>query len=760
MCNKTNAFGAKTLKNHKHKLWFTLTELLITISILAILTTIALISFNNISSQARDSARTSDMSNLKKSFELYSVKSDKYPLPTNPSSITYSWGIVWYQWTVWENTIRALWIFSKIPVDPKFNIEYTYSILSNFKEYQIAWIVENNNQSFLKDINSKSLITQAYAADSLPQTNFRAYITWNYNWLVAKVDWLNDCASVLLPSIILSDIPSSSKLENTTSSSFVFSNDTNVPSSFKTKLSQTWSMVFYDYSSTNSGLLVYSNSKVSNTLTGSLELADKIKQLINNTNLKTLNNYKEISTTIDAKSLSLIWANIINKNIWCQKVDTATQNLAYPSFTCNTQPNIPNWTGYTLWNPQTVNQNWTYSDTPWSCTFSCNPWYAFDEIQNKCVLDQCVWDLANLNWTIKIWSTQSFTQSWIYDSIDTDNICRYECNNWYSYSGSTSKCEPNNCNSQTATIAWHTYNLPALNHSGSWTYNSSSLPITNWNITYKQTFNCNLWIISQSWSEIYNTPTCNSGYSPSWANCTDQTPPTITSVTSSSPACNTIRYTINGATDTVWLHATPYSFDGWSTWQAWNTKDVSGTSYTISTNLIKVKDSTWNIYSYASSVNGTSSSCAVNCSYTVYTPWTCSVSCWGWTYTYYYTITVPASNGWTCPVSQWQYAYTSGSCNTQACCVASYRSACPAGCNTTQYLYNTCGQIIASSTCNPAWTIMWGWSCTLYWGAIGTAIGCGPGTYNGIYYWSTWTTTSCTYGGLIMTSPTSFVCKC
>jgi len=65
-------------------------------------------------------------------------------------------------------------------------------------------------------------------------------------------------------------------------------------------------MVFYDYSSTNSGLLVYSNSKVSNTLTGSLELADKIKQLINNTNLKTLNNYKEISTTIDAKSLSLI----------------------------------------------------------------------------------------------------------------------------------------------------------------------------------------------------------------------------------------------------------------------------------------------------------------------------------------------------------------------------------------------------------------------------------------------------------------------
>lgn len=49
--------------------------------------------------------------------------------------------------------------------------------------------------------------------------------------------------------------------------------------------------------------------------------------------------------------------------------------------------------------------------------------------------------------------------------------------------------------------------------------------------------------------------------------CLDQTAPTISSVTASSPACATVRVTINGASDTVALNATPYSFDGGSTWQ-------------------------------------------------------------------------------------------------------------------------------------------------------------------------------------------------
>ena len=89
-------------------------------------------------------------------------------------------------------------------------------------------------------------------------------------------------------------------------------------------------------------------------------------------------------------------------------------------------------------------------------------------------------------------------------------------------------------------------------------------------------------------------------------------------MTAAQAACNSIRFTINGATDVIGLHATPYSFDGGSTWQTGNTKDYASTNQTIAANQIKVRDTAGNIYTYGSSVNGTSASCAVNCSYTTY----------------------------------------------------------------------------------------------------------------------------------------------
>ena len=54
----------------------------------------------------------------------------------------------------------------------------------------------------------------------------------------------------------------------------------------------------------------------------------------------------------------------------------------------------------------------------------------------------------------------------------------------------------------------------------------------------------------------------------------DTTPPTISSVTASSPACNTIRITVT-ASDAIGLNATAYSFDSGTNWQAANTKDYT-----------------------------------------------------------------------------------------------------------------------------------------------------------------------------------------
>jgi prepilin-type N-terminal cleavage/methylation domain-containing protein len=61
------------MKQISNKQAFTLVELIVVITILAILWTIAFISLQWYSSQARDSKRLSDVQNIKKSLELFSL---------------------------------------------------------------------------------------------------------------------------------------------------------------------------------------------------------------------------------------------------------------------------------------------------------------------------------------------------------------------------------------------------------------------------------------------------------------------------------------------------------------------------------------------------------------------------------------------------------------------------------------------------------------------------------------------------------------
>lgn len=95
----------------------------------------------------------------------------------------------------------------------------------------------------------------------------------------------------------------------------------------------------------------------------------------------------------------------------------------------------------------------------------------------------------------------------------------------------------------------------------------------------------------------------------SWAKI-DRSAAFVISVTSSSPSCEVMRFSINNASDLgVGLAVSPYSFDGGTNWQAGATKDYAGTSQTIAANQIKVKDALGNTYTHASSINGTAANC-------------------------------------------------------------------------------------------------------------------------------------------------------
>ena len=103
---------------------FTLVELIVVISILAILWTIAFLSFNSYSSKARDSVRITTLKSIHQWLAILKVKSGTYPTPewdtlevtVNSESLT--------QWYIWDNISNIIKI-NKTPLDPKDSKSYS-----------------------------------------------------------------------------------------------------------------------------------------------------------------------------------------------------------------------------------------------------------------------------------------------------------------------------------------------------------------------------------------------------------------------------------------------------------------------------------------------------------------------------------------------------------------------------------------------------------------------------------------------------------
>jgi len=176
---------------------FTLVELIVVITILAILWTIWFLAMQWYSSNARDSVRTTDLSNIEKSFELFMIKTWIYPNPSNSVSVTYSWWLAWKQWTFWKEPFVQLWNISKIPLDPLTTNEYTYSVTSNKTEYQLSAVYE-------WQISKNILILDKTYADW--KLSWITKIVWTYNWTQLFVNTWSYDFTVFSPSIICSDL--------------------------------------------------------------------------------------------------------------------------------------------------------------------------------------------------------------------------------------------------------------------------------------------------------------------------------------------------------------------------------------------------------------------------------------------------------------------------------------------------------------------------------------------------------------------------
>jgi len=286
----------------KNKLfWFTLIELIVGITILSILWVVAFVSYTWYSSSARDSRRHSDTKNIQSSLDLFLTQRWRLPEPSNSVEVTYSWGIVFTQWTFWESTKINVGTFSRVPVDPLFWNEYAYSVDYKKTDYNISWIDETPGVAFLP-------VDSTYAASASSEIISR--VEWTYNGQMAHTSTGWQVYVFSAPSLIVSDLSDTNILN--LADKFVYDGEPNIPSSYS------WAAIIqsgiFDFTPT----LVYSGATLPKTPATLKVLTENLKDSVTGTLLYSKPEYQELIelNLEDSDDLFEYGNKFINKSLW------------------------------------------------------------------------------------------------------------------------------------------------------------------------------------------------------------------------------------------------------------------------------------------------------------------------------------------------------------------------------------------------------------------------------------------------------------
>jgi len=355
---------------------FTLVELIVVITILAILGTIAFISLQWYSSQARDSKRLSDIQNIKKSLELFSLNTWKYPEPDLSVTISYWSQDLRYQWTIWEqvavNLSRNL---NEKPTDPLTENEYTYSRTYAWNEYELLSIYESDLISltsplfFAKATKSRqpsptgggartSIVSSIFAANAnYPKIN------GNYNGVYVKVGTYY----IPTPSIINANVWWNVDLAVT--SNFL---ESQIITWWDNNIANVWieaSTWWLTWMSVEIFTWILDTDIWEDDYNNKEELAQALIDAYSWTTLANVWVYKTIVETANEDLVSLVDSFVLNKDNFVNTT-TNTTNTYSCTWTLPSQ------------NVSTSNDSWLTVDTAWqniaswdNCYYECTLWY-------------------------------------------------------------------------------------------------------------------------------------------------------------------------------------------------------------------------------------------------------------------------------------------------------------------------------------------------------------------------------------------------
>ena len=163
------------MKNNKNA--FTLVELIVVITILAILATVWFVSFSWYLAWTRDTNRIAQLKSMSDALELYRTKKD-LPIPDDKIDVQANGTTIAYQWYIWANVLETI-EYTEKGLDPKDKTYFSYYLTKNKKHYQLLSFLEEANEDVLAWNNNVFNSTRA-----VDYSDRVVHVKWKKLWVI------------------------------------------------------------------------------------------------------------------------------------------------------------------------------------------------------------------------------------------------------------------------------------------------------------------------------------------------------------------------------------------------------------------------------------------------------------------------------------------------------------------------------------------------------------------------------------------------
>lgn len=454
-----------------NKKWFSLVELVVAMSLVAILATISMISLTWYFEWVRDTNRITQINNIADGVAL-KLKDGEFLRPEWAIEIQHNWWKVSYQWYFGKTLLDKI-EFSMDWTDPENDSFFTYIISADGKYFQMM--------TFLEDDDSLEWIWYSWT------------IIKNNEWRTPYIVWSKEIWVFLNDEVVPIHEYASSPLNIVTASTEIY----NVILQNDKIVSASWDDLFENIDKVvkNFGDSIYSCAS---------QPYAYANYLINT------------PTTSNTAWQNSDWSSPCY--FACKTGFGWNWTNCEPSVTTQTVPCI--WKpSNSIWNStSTVDQTWNISlsdflpTNVWvynttsstsECRFECAPWYAWDSGLQECTVPTrvfaCIWNPLNSSWNTATNINQEYISSvWtpsetpFYSSTIVTDQCAFDCDSNYTWNGLTTSCEWSTrlaevCTWLPSNASWNTVS----NIDQTWDWSSWVPSVTGQFNTTASTTNCN-----------------------------------------------------------------------------------------------------------------------------------------------------------------------------------------------------------------------------------------------------------------------------